>query len=195
MTDTNHNPAPILDLISVVDQIKKNTVVLKDVTIISDSKKYIDQITPDKTKLPGVGLTTEFGDVSENYANSSMVQFFDIQICCTVVLDASSDQTGAGSHLYIWDMVFKDLMHCIYNWKPSKQRYVNGFKLSRFERIAALSSNAYEVYCVYFTIPAQIDYLDGYLISAKNLSSINASIELEKAGDVLNVDIIEDLSE
>ncbi|MCP9318763.1 hypothetical protein KBX73_03020 [Acetobacter persici] len=187
MTDNLHNAAPFLDLVTVVNQIKNNTVLFRDVSVASDPKKLIGQIGPDKSRLPFIGLTEEFGEVTSNPINGSMVQVLTIDVCCTIVLDTEGDLTGAGSLLCVFDDLLKDLMHCIYNWRPEKTRYINGFSLNRFERIAGLCSNTYEVYCVYFSIPTQIDYLDGYLTEGQKLQVISTQLQPTKTNQFLIV--------
>lgn len=190
MCDDIHNSAPILDLVTVVNQIKNNTKLFRDVSVVSDSKKLISQIGPDKSRLPFVGLTEEFGEVTDNPLNAGMFQILTIDLCCTIVLDTEGDLTGAGSMLSLFDPLLKDLLHCIYNWQPEKTRYLNGFSLSRFERIASLCSNTYEVYCVYFSIPTQIDYLDGYLTEGQKLIEIQTQNKINKSSQTFIVNTL-----
>lgn len=185
-----HNPAPILDVKSVITQLISNTTVFKAIQAGSDPKKITQQIKPKPEQLPFCGVTLEFGEVSDNVLNSSMAQILDIDVLCTVVLQTSQDITGSNTQALMFDYILKDLMHAIYNWQPEQTRYVNGFKLNRFERIASLSDNAYEVYCVYFTIPLQIDYLDGYLTEEQKLQEIKTNILTQKLNDIKSTIVI-----
>lgn len=175
------NTAPLLDLMVVVDQIKTNTQFFQKVLPVSSPKKFTQQITPNEANLPAVGVSIEYGSQEDFELNSIAAQKLDIDICCTVVLNTTDDITGAENQFQMFDTALPDLMHCVYNWKPiSNQRYINGFNIGRFERIENLSDDAYEVYCVWFSIPLQIDYTDGYLTQGQQLSVIASEIALTK---------------
>lgn len=175
------NTAPLLDLMVVVDQIKTNTQFFQKVMPVSSPKKFINQITPNLANLPAVGVSIEFGSQEDFELNSIAAQKLDIDICCTVVLDTTDDITGAGPQFQMFDTALLDLMHSVYNWKPiSNQRYINGFSINRFERIENLSDDAYEVYCVWFSIPLQIDYTDGYLTQGQQLAMISSELSISK---------------
>lgn len=174
------NPTPIIDLVAIYNQIKKNTDYFQNITVSASTKKLIDQYSPDLSTLPACGISCEFMSASEAVGNSTRVQVLDITICCTIILPANNDLTGAGSQINFFDEAFRELMKCLYCWKPATGRYTNCFSFDRSERIENSSSNAYEVYCVYFTIPAQIDYLDGYITSGQQLSLISSEVITEK---------------
>lgn len=175
-----HNPAPILSIREVVLQLENNLQYFKSVQSNASPKKLTTQIKPTPAQMPMVGVSIEFGDVSENFANSTMAQILNIDVCCTVVQQTAQDLTGSQTQSVIFDTLLKDLMHSLYNWQPEQDRYTNGFKLTRFERIEALCDNEYEVYCVWFTIPLQIDYLDGYLSPEVQLKEIQSQVILDQ---------------
>lgn len=176
--DDLHNPAPILDAVAVIQHIQANQKTFAQVGMGASPKKIIDQVTPQKIQLPYCGISVEFGDVTPNPANTTTVQVLEVIVACTCVYDAPTDLTGAGQQITFMDNGLKDLMHSLYNWQPSQKRYLNGFRLERFERLGDLSENAYEVYVAYFTIPMQIDYLDGYLSPEIQLREIQAQMIL-----------------
>lgn len=185
-----HNPAPILDMKTLITQLINNTTLFKGIQAGSDPKKITTQIKPSSDQLPFCGVTVEFGEVTDNALNSSMAQIMNIDVLCTVVLQTSQDLTGSGTQAIMFDDLLKDLMHAIYNWQPAQTRYVNGFQLKHLERIAALSNNEYEVYCVYWTIPLQIDYLDGYLDEVQQLKEIRTQMLNEKLDEIQTTIII-----
>lgn len=187
-----NNPSPLLDLKEVVKQVNTNTKLFRYVTVISGKEKFISQVQPNVDQMPAVGFTIEFGDVTDNLTNESMGQFLDITLCCTVVLNVSDDITGSKSHYQFVNDLLPDLNHSIYNWQPSNSdRYINGFKLHNFQRIEACCSNAYEVYCVYYEIPCQIDYLDGYIpptTPLKSISTTTSNIKIPSSSLVVNIE-------
>ena len=186
---TYNNPQPIIDLVEILKQIKTNSTYFKTTVLSGSSKKLVDQYTPDLSALPACGISCEYGDFSEAVGNSTRVQIMDITICCTIILQANNDLTGAGPQINFLDEAIRELMKCLYNWQPSNKRYINGFKNDRFERIESLSGNAYETYCMYFTIPAQIDFTDGYLKPEQSLLYINTDISTEKNKTINHINI------
>ena len=187
--DDLHNPAPFLDTVQVIEQIRANQTTFAQVGAGASPKKIIDQVTPQNIQLPYCGVSVEFGDVSENYANTTTVQQLEIIVSCTCVYNAPSDFTGAGQQITFMDSGLKDLMHSLYNWQPSQKRYKNGFRLLRFERIAELSMNDYETYVVYFVIPMQLDYLDGWLTEGMKIQEIQTRMLLNKGNDTILVSV------
>lgn len=181
--DDLHNPAPILDAVAVIQHLQANQKTFAQVGMGASPKKIIDQTTPQKIQLPYCGISVEFGDVTPNPANTTTVQVLEVIVACTCVYHAPTDLTGAGQQIMFMDNGLKDLMHSLYNWQPSQKRYLNGFRLERFERLGDLSENAYEVYVAYFTIPMQIDYLDGYLSPEIQLREIQSRVILNKGQD------------
>lgn len=181
--DDLHNPAPILDVVAVIQHLQANQKTFAQVGMGASPKKIIDQTTPQKPQLPYCGVSVEFGDVTPNTANTTTVQVMEVIVACTCVYHAPTDLTGAGQQITFMDDGLKDLMHCLYNWQPSQKRYLNGFRLERLERLGNLSENAYEVYVVYFSIPLQIDYLDGYLSPEIQLREIQSRAILNKGQD------------
>ncbi|MFT8444718.1 hypothetical protein [Acetobacter orientalis] len=181
--DDLHNPAPILDIVAVIQHLQANQKTFAQVGMGASPKKIIDQVTPQKIQLPYCGVSVEFGDVTPNPANTTTVQVMEVIVACTCVYHAPTDLTGAGQQITFMDNGLKDLMHCLYNWQPSQKRYLNGFRLERLERLGNLSENAYEVYVVYFSIPLQIDYLDGYLSPEIQLREIQSRAILSKGQD------------
>ncbi|MGE4523008.1 MAG: hypothetical protein AB7D19_11080 [Acetobacter sp.] len=176
--DDLHNPDPILDAVAVIQHLQANQKTFAQVGMGASPKKIIDQTTPQKPQLPYCGISVEFGDVTPNTANTTTVQVLEVIVACTCVYDAPTDLTGAGQQITFMDKGLKDLMHSLYNWQPNQKRYLNGFRLERFERLGDLSENAYEVYVAYFTIPMQIDYLDGYLPPEIQLREIQSRMIL-----------------
>ncbi|MFT8850397.1 hypothetical protein [Acetobacter orientalis] len=181
--DDLHNPAPILDIVAVIQHLQANQKTFAQVGMGASPKKIIDQVTPQKIQLPYCGVSVEFGDVTPNPANTTTVQVMEVIVACTCVYHAPTDLTGAGQQIMFMDNGLKDLMHCLYNWQPSQQRYLNGFRLERWDRLGNLSENAYEVYVAYFSIPLQIDYLDGYLSPEIQLREIQSRVILNKGQD------------
>jgi hypothetical protein len=176
--DDLHNPAPILDVVAVIRHLQANQKTFAQVGMGASPKKIIDQTTPQKLQLPYCGVSVEFGDVTPNPANTTTFQVMEVIVACTCVYDAPIDLTGAGQQITFMDNGLKDLMHCLYNWQPIQKRYLNGFRLERWERLGNLSENAYEVYVAYFTIPMQIDYLDGWLDEPTQLREIQTRMIL-----------------
>ena len=176
-TDGIHNPAPIIDLMIVTNQIKNNTDLFKLVTPISSPKKLVKQVTPNNSTLPALGLTIDYCSASENDLNEVVAQVMTISVCFTVVLDTTNDLTGAGTQFVMFDQAYRALSWSVYNYQPDtpgiKSRYLNGFTFDKSERIENLCDDAYEVYCIYYEIQAQIDYLDGYLTPEQHLLEIN----------------------
>ncbi|GBR17473.1 hypothetical protein [Gluconobacter frateurii] len=184
-----NNPAPFLDIKSVVNQLSANQDLFKYITAISDPKKFIDEIKPSVNQLPAVGITIEFGSVTDNLLNNAVAQVFEIEVCFTSVFNTSIDISGASSQTSYWNDALKALMNSIYNWQPSKERYLNGFQLERTERIGALCDNAYEVYCTYFDIKVQIDYTDGYLTEGQKLQIIQTQLNQNKNKQTTTINI------
>ena len=181
----SHNNAPILDLKQIVQHVKNNMDFFRLITIIPSSSKFVTQIKPELNKLPAVGFTVDFGSITGNLVNTSMAQIMDIIVCCTVVMPVANDLSGAGSHYSFTTAGFPALSRCLYNWTPETTgRYTNPFQLYSFQRIENLCDNAYEVYCVYYKISCQIDYMDGYIPNAKLLTEINADIKTEKNNQI-----------
>lgn len=176
--DDLHNPAPILDVVAVIQHLQATQKTFAQVGMGASPKKIIDQTTPQKPQLPYCGVSVEFGDVTPNPANTTTVQVMEVIVACTCVYHAPTDLTGAGQQITFMDDGLKDLMHCLYNWQPSQERYLNGFRLERWERLGDLSQDAYEVYVVYFSIPMQIDYLDGWLDEPTKLIEIQTRMIL-----------------
>lgn len=174
--DDLHNPAPILDVVAVIQHLQAYQKTFAQVGMGASPKKIIDQTTPQKPQLPYCGVSVEFGDVTPNPANTTTVQVMEVIVACTCVYHAPTDLTGAGQQITFMDDGLKDLMHCLYNWQPSQERYLNGFRMERWERLGDLSQDAYEVYVVYFSIPMQIDYLDGYLDEPTQLREIQTRL-------------------
>ena len=191
MIDNLHNPSNIIDIQSIVNQIKQNTKLLKTVTSVSSSVNFVKQFKPKMNQLPALGVTVECGSISENFSNSSMAQTMDVVYACTLILDTTPDLTGALSQNQMFSSLLSDVMHAIYNWQPRKDlRYQNGIKMDRFERIDNLCDNTYEVYILYFSVPVQIDYLDGFLTDPQKLLLLNTQINLEKSNTITTVNII-----
>jgi len=178
--DGIHNPAPILDLPALIEHVKAGTSTFKDYGSSPTTKKYIEQVTPDVSRLPYCGLSVECGSVGPNLVNEAVAQTLVITVCATIIMDAQTDFTGFEQQTAMFDDHLLDLMHCIYNYQPSKTRYLNGFQLRDFDRVSELETNAYEVYCVYFDIPCRIDYLDGYMTEARAIKSVKAQARLQK---------------
>ncbi|MBF0892724.1 hypothetical protein HKD28_15130 [Gluconobacter sp. LMG 1744] len=191
--DDLHNPAPFLDVVAVIEQIKANQQTFQQIGAGASPKKIVDQVTPQNIQIPYCGVSVEFGDVSENYSNTTTVQQMEVIVSCTCIYNAPSDFTGAGQQITFMDSGLKDLMHSLYNWQPSTKRYLNGFRLLRFERIAELSQNDYEVYVAYFIIPMQIDMFDGYLDEPTRLREIQTKLLLNKGKDT-NLVSVENIS-
>ncbi|WP_406239694.1 hypothetical protein ACF3NX_06275 [Acetobacter orientalis] len=187
--DDLHNPAPILDMVAVRKQIVDNQKTFAQIGVGASPKKIIEQITPQKIQLPYCGVSVECGDISANPANTTTVQVMEVVVSCTCVFQASDDFTGAGQQINFMDNGLKDLFHCLYNWQPSKKRYLNGFRLLRFERLDDLSNNSYEIYMVYFIIPLQIDFLDGFMDEQARLREIQSQLILKKDKDIQTLQI------
>lgn len=178
---SENNPAPFLDVRAIITQLENNQTFYNYVTAISDPDKFIKEIKPKINQLPAVGLTIEFGSVSDNLVKNSVAQVFDVVVCFTSVFNTTIDLSGASSQTSYWNDALKALMNSIYNWQPEKTtRYLNGFQLDRTERISSLCDNSFEVYCTYFSIPIQIDYTDGYLTAGQKLQIINTNANLTK---------------
>lgn len=187
-----NNPAPLLDVRSIVTQLQNNQTFYKYITSISDPDKFIKEIKPKIDQLPAVGITIEFGSVSDNLVKNSMAQVFNIDVCFTSVFNTTTDLSGSSSQTSYWNDAIKALMHSIYNWQPEKTtRYLNSFQLDRSERIGSLCDNSFEVYCTYFSIPVQIDYTDGFLTEGQKLVLINteANLTKSKSNQLTNINI------
>lgn len=182
---SDNNPEPFLNEVAIIQQLIDQTSSFKKIMPVSAPDKFISQIKTKPSEMPALGVSLEFGDVTENITNSSMLQVMEIDIMFTVVLNTQQDLTG-GTPQISFISLWQEISHAILNWQPSKNRYLNGFQQGRFERIAPLCDDVYEVYTIIYSIPIQIDYLDGFLTEGQKLVQIQTQMIMNNK---LNINI------
>lgn len=168
--------------LDIVNQIQANTKIFKFIGMIAEFSRILDEVPNYTPQLPACFVCFKSSNATENTSLNGYLSVEEMDISIFVVLDTSTDITGANGMCIDWADCNADLRKCLMNWVPND---VATMPMSYTGSDFIKMSGSRIIYESRFEITQQLTEQDGYLVTYDDLKEIDIDSKYYKDNELV----------